>query len=203
VIDRRQLLTGLATVAATGVAPALPASAAPLVEARASCTGIVYRSLLGPSFRVSPLQQLIWRFRKTQTWLYQGFGGDLEFVVCHPPTGLMFISSPTPERSGDPLADTATLVEFIASRSVGDLSPAALTLIGQSAHGIAMSLRGGARVHRYYHGPQSDMTDTTRAYYLWFVPDRYGHLPPDIATKPAPQPLLAEGFSREDMRLYL
>jgi hypothetical protein len=78
-IDRRRVMTGLAALAAVA---ALPASAASSVAVRASCTGLVYRSLYRASFDLSPatpFELLLWRFKPVQTWLYQSFGDGLEF----------------------------------------------------------------------------------------------------------------------------
>lgn len=179
-IDRRQLVTGLAAVAVAGLAPALSASAAPV---RATPTGILFNGI--KDWRGLDLD---FDAQQAALWHYQAFGDGFSGVVRHLPDGFTFVIDHQ-TRDGIPHVE---LLDFVGAPS----SPnECLIVTGYAARSIADT----ARLWGYgrFHLPYND-----RAIYVWHPADEQETCPGLTTYCPAP-PLLADGFSREDMRLYL
>jgi hypothetical protein len=188
-LDRRAIVTGLAAVAVAGCVPALPVRAAslPTSALRATPTGILYNGI--KDWRL-PIYDLAFDAEKEEgdaTWHYQAFGDGFSCVVRHLPTGLTFLA----DREGD---GHLSNVELLDLEGIPELASGWPVLTGYSARSIADTARRWAYA-------RSHLPHDERAIYVWSVVDEQKR-PPFWTTYCAAPPLLAEGFSREDMRIY-
>ena len=119
-IDRREILAGLAAVAGAGVAPALPASAAPLPVVP---DGFLIDRVITRDVLISVVRPLLF-----ESWWHLHEHGWLDWTIRHVETGLTFV-----RRAPHPDASFSSPLMVFAGATTRPLSFADVLAIGRAA----------------------------------------------------------------------